>query len=408
MYICFMEKIICKVCKKEKEKEYFYKDKESKNGYRTKCKQCTKEGKRIRPIWDKNNYDIKLKSLQGDNYKIVSDYNKDVVEILHLKCGKIRKSTPSNALIRGCPYCKSNSSYITRIFHTFLKYNKIEYEFEYIIDDCKSLKPLPFDFALFKNHKLLCLVEIDGEQHYKGNKRFNTKEIRKRDTIKTNYCNSNNIDLVRIPYNCKNIEVEFENVIKKYNITPKNNFEIKDDYYSTEEASEIRKLYLNVQSIRKITTLIKKDFTYISKIIKYIYFPNQDLDIKKQIEDIYISKTETINRQFSDLSNHEIEEMIKYIKKGVSSIAIANKYNINRKNKHFLKIYNSNKLNFRTTNNKYIEQYKDNILINIYENTSKIIEKNPNYSINTIVSCCNGHKPSYKGYKWVYKDKLPN
>ena len=154
--------------------------------------------------------------------------------------------------------------------------------------------------------------------------------------------------------------------------------------------------------------MIKKDFTYISKIIKYIYFPNQDLDIKKQIEDIYISKTETINRQFSDLSNHEIEEMIKYIKKGVSSIAIANKYNINRKNKHFLKIYNSNKLNFRTTNNKYIEQYKDNILLNIYENTSKIIEKNPNYSINTIVSCCNGHKPSYKGYKWVYKDKLPN
>jgi len=26
---------------------------------------------------------------------------------------------------------------------------------------------MPFDFAIFKNGKLVCLIEFDGEQHYR-------------------------------------------------------------------------------------------------------------------------------------------------------------------------------------------------------------------------------------------------
>ena len=69
---------------------------------------------------------------------------------------------------------------------------------------------MPFDFAIFeKNLDLKCLIEHDGEQHYKICKNFkmsskDLSEIQRRDKIKTDYCLKNNIKLIRIPYWEKN------------------------------------------------------------------------------------------------------------------------------------------------------------------------------------------------------------
>lgn len=88
----------------------------------------------------------------------------------------------------------------------FLLQNGITYKRQYCFEDCKYKKELPFDFAIFNtNQELQCLIEYDGEQHYKYIPYFhktekNFKEQQLRDAIKTQYCQINNINLIRISY----------------------------------------------------------------------------------------------------------------------------------------------------------------------------------------------------------------
>lgn len=63
--------------------------------------------------------------------------------------------------------------------------------------------------------------EYDGQQHYKFTKYFhkNKKDFENqifRDQIKNDYCRSNNICLIRIPYNVKNKKMFILNELKKY------------------------------------------------------------------------------------------------------------------------------------------------------------------------------------------------
>ena len=75
---------------------------------------------------------------------------------------------------------------------------KCNFIHQYKFNDCKDKRCLPFDFYLPDYN--LC-IEFDGEQHY--NPKFgkeNFKKTREHDKIKNNYCKSNNIKLLRIPY----------------------------------------------------------------------------------------------------------------------------------------------------------------------------------------------------------------
>lgn len=60
---------------------------------------------------------------------------------------------------------------------------------------------LTFDFYLPEHN--IC-IEYDGEQHFKPIKIFGGnlyfKQIKYHDKIKTQYCKTNNIELIRIPY----------------------------------------------------------------------------------------------------------------------------------------------------------------------------------------------------------------
>lgn len=77
---------------------------------------------------------------------------------------------------------------------------KIQYEFKDLKGDYNNLR---FDFAVFSNNQLQCLIEYQGEQHYKPHG-FDTEErFTKRleyDNLKVNYCKQNKIKLVIIPY----------------------------------------------------------------------------------------------------------------------------------------------------------------------------------------------------------------
>lgn len=101
--------------------------------------------------------------------------------------------------------CKNSSRGADKI-EQMLKDNNIDYKKEYCFPDLKSPKnvALRYDFAVFKNNNLYCLIEYDGELHYQSRKDFGGEEglkYRKQcDEIKNQYCRDNNILLYRIPF----------------------------------------------------------------------------------------------------------------------------------------------------------------------------------------------------------------
>ena len=99
----------------------------------------------------------------------------------------------------GCPQC--NESKGEKRIRKYLDNKNINYEKQYRFNDCKNKKTLPFDFYI---SSLNIAIEYDGEQHYKIIKHFggldNLIITVIRDTIKTKYCEENNIKLIRIPY----------------------------------------------------------------------------------------------------------------------------------------------------------------------------------------------------------------
>lgn len=105
----------------------------------------------------------------------------------------------------GCKKCMSKSKN-EDLISDFL--SSFEYKFtrQKIFDGCVDKNKLPFDFYLDDYNTA---IEYDGEGHYKPIPRgdmdldYAIKElenIRRRDKIKTEYCNNNNIKLIRIPY----------------------------------------------------------------------------------------------------------------------------------------------------------------------------------------------------------------
>ena len=112
----------------------------------------------------------------------------------------IFKTTPHNHLHgKGCPRCWKSRKEI--FIEDFLKENKIKYVPQKRFKGCKYKRILPFDFYL---PKIKTCIEYDGEQHFMnvtcwgGEKAL--KENKVRDDIKNEYCNKNNIRLIRIKY----------------------------------------------------------------------------------------------------------------------------------------------------------------------------------------------------------------
>lgn len=110
---------------------------------------------------------------------------------------------------KGCPICnehnKQNSKGMVNV-EKWLTENGIKFIKEYKFDDCKDKRKLPFDYFLPNDNTC---IEVDGRQHFEKayfggfseNKAVSMLEyIKRHDEIKNDYCNKNNIKLIRIPY----------------------------------------------------------------------------------------------------------------------------------------------------------------------------------------------------------------
>lgn len=127
--------------------------------------------------------------------------------------GNLRKGTTQSC---GCINSKGNLE-----IKNFLIKNNIPFKTEYTFKDCLSQNgnPLRFDFCIYKEEGgISFLIEYDGNIHFEYGRGWNTKESFEeriqRDKIKTDYCLTNNIKLVRINYK-ENLQQRLEEIFNE-------------------------------------------------------------------------------------------------------------------------------------------------------------------------------------------------
>lgn len=146
--------------------------------------------------------------LNKEDYKTKKTHN------LRIRCSCGNVYTTSLACyelgVQQCFSCSCKESTREREIRNILESNKIDFIQEKKFKDCKDILPLPFDFYL-PNYNLC--IEFDGQHHYEpifGVKHYESTS--KHDAIKNEYCENNNIHLLRIPYWDGN---NIENIISK-------------------------------------------------------------------------------------------------------------------------------------------------------------------------------------------------
>jgi hypothetical protein len=102
-----------------------------------------------------------------------------------------------------CECFKSHSSGEILV-KNYLDNHRYDYKTEYVFDELRGTGGgfLRYDFAIFKNGELKCLVEYDGEQHFQeAGTYFNERgQVQVHDNIKNQYALTHQIPLLRIPY----------------------------------------------------------------------------------------------------------------------------------------------------------------------------------------------------------------
>lgn len=93
----------------------------------------------------------------------------------------------------------------------------IPYKREITFPDLKDKKALRFDFGLYDSeNNLFCLIEFNGEQHFRQGNNYYSDTTVEHDKMKREYCKNNNIKLFDINYN-ENIEKRTQEVIDWWN-----------------------------------------------------------------------------------------------------------------------------------------------------------------------------------------------
>jgi len=167
-------------------------------------------------LYDKNIFVKKCNVIHHNKYDYsLVDY-KNAHQKIKIICpthGLFEQMPHSHINGVGCPICSESKGEkkISFILDTL----KIKYEREKSFENCRYKYPLPFDFYLLDYN--IC-IEYDGPQHFEsidgwgGEEKF--KDIKIRDSIKNEYCENNNITLIRIKYD-ENINSEIMNIIIK-------------------------------------------------------------------------------------------------------------------------------------------------------------------------------------------------
>ena len=178
---------------------------------RTKSCGCLRKqvsAQRLREM-SKNNFIDETDNRYGKLtvlYKMENNHNTRQGALWHCKCdcGKeinvfgidLRNGTTSSC---GCLTISKGELKIQQL----LTDNNVLFIKEYPIKVDKKI--LRFDFAILDNqNNIKYIIEYDGKQHFNATEYFGGEEqlkiTQQNDIIKNNWCNKNNIPLIRIPY----------------------------------------------------------------------------------------------------------------------------------------------------------------------------------------------------------------
>jgi len=150
----------------------------------------------------------KYKSILPKNLKLISnEYIGSNFKHKHfcIDCNNYFETKPNYIVHMGtnCPICSKSKG--ERQIIDFLDSINIDYKREYIVNI--NGKKLRFDFYI---PKIKLFIEYDGIQHYKPVDLFGGLEyyekLKINDKLKDNWCNRNNLNLIRIPYKISNIK----------------------------------------------------------------------------------------------------------------------------------------------------------------------------------------------------------
>lgn len=126
--------------------------------------------------------------------------NNGAIWVCQCDCGTI-KNISGESLRHGhsmsCGCMQSKGEYLIR---QYLNQYNINFQTQYSFDDLLSQQkyPLRFDFAIFKNNKLYCLIEFQGPQHRDKNNQWHTLELEYNDNQKIQYCQQHGYNLLLI------------------------------------------------------------------------------------------------------------------------------------------------------------------------------------------------------------------
>ena len=184
------------------------------------CKKCANDVLAQAKRLTTDEYILKAKLVHGDTYLYdYIDYKnmRTKIRVVCKKHGEWETSPNSFLTGSGCPKCKhSNGEDKIQIY---LEQHNVPYIAQYKEHECRAKNKLAFDFAVF--HDIDCkdikaFIEFDGAQHYISVDYFGgeprLEKIQKYDKLKNEYCLTNNIKLVRIPYTEMN---NIENILDK-------------------------------------------------------------------------------------------------------------------------------------------------------------------------------------------------
>ena len=167
------------------------------------CKKCGHLKTNMKHTLNNEQFIEKARIIHGDryDYSLVKYMSAKIKVKIICPIHGVFEQTPTNHTHKtnpaGCSVCKSSKG--ERVISQLLQSYNINYISQKYFEDLKRVRVLYFDFYL---PDLNICIEYDGIQHFKpiecfgGENKFKLDQLR--DKIKNDYCNENNIKLLRI------------------------------------------------------------------------------------------------------------------------------------------------------------------------------------------------------------------
>lgn len=152
-------------------------------------------------IYLKTNRRFTVLPINNDERFVLSKCKK--VEIKCSKCEGVFARNAYNFLKQEfykCPLCEYHISFGEKILLDVLNEEGIKVSKQKTFNECKNPitnRKLKFDFYL---DDFNAVIEYDGEVHYECSRFDNLEGVHYRDKIKNVFCDTNNIDILRVPY----------------------------------------------------------------------------------------------------------------------------------------------------------------------------------------------------------------